>query len=89
MPEPLSDASIDVEFMYAEWKRLHCGPRDMIELMRLKPRWKVFLRVPWLWWSHYTTARAYTTCLRSAMLATLFARAFVQMSFITSRNRHA
>jgi hypothetical protein len=85
MSEPLPD----VEFLYAEWKRLHCGQRDLIQLLRLRPRWKVYLRVPWLWCSHYATARTYTTRLRSAMLATLFSRAFVQMSSIASRNANA
>ncbi len=76
MSQPLTDASADPEVLYAEWKRLHCCPRYMVSLVR-KPRWKTFLLVPWLWWSHYSTARRHTTCFRSARMATLFAWAFM------------
>ena len=63
------------EFLYAEWKRLHCGPRDMVKLWR-KPRWKAALSIPWLWWSHYRVARAYATTYQAAELATIFVWAF-------------
>lgn len=78
MSEPLQSPAADdeVAFLYAEWKRLHCGPRRMIALRR-KPLWKAALSVPWLWWSHYSTARSHTTRFRSAMIATLFVWAFV------------
>ena len=72
----MGSANGEVDFLYAEWKRLHCGPRDML-LLRRKPLLRAALSVPWLWWSHYTTARSYTTRYRSAMMATLFAWAFL------------
>ena len=71
-----TDANDEVALLYAEWKRLHCGPGDM-PVMRRRPRWQAALCSPWLWWSHYATARSYATPYRSAMLATLFTWAFV------------
>ena len=66
----------EVESMYDQWKRLHCGPRRMVVLMR-KPYWKKVLSVPWLWWSHFGVARQRTSVTQSARLATLFVCAFL------------
>ena len=66
----------DVESMYEQWKRLHCGTRRMVVLAR-KPYWKKVLHVPWLWWSHYTVCRVRMGVYQSARLATLFVWAFL------------
>lgn len=66
----------DIESMYEQWKRLHCGPRRLMALVR-KPYWKKVLSVPWLWWSHFGVARQRTSVIRSARLATLFVWAFL------------
>ena len=70
------DAAV-VENIYAEWKRLHCGPRSLATILK-KPRWKVFFLLPWLWQSHFRTAVRHTTVYEAARLATLFAWAFWQ-----------
>ena len=66
----------EVESMYGQWKRLHCGPRRMVVLVR-KPYWRKVLSVPWLWWSHFVVARQRTSVIQSAGLATLFVWAFL------------
>jgi hypothetical protein len=66
----------DVGILYEEWKRLHCGPREMVTLCR-KPKWKAVFSVPWLWWSHFGVACQYTTTVQAARLATLFVWAFL------------
>ena len=63
--------------LYDEWKRLHCGPRRMVSLIR-KPYWKKVLSVPWLWWTHFGTACQHATVFQSARLATLFVWAFLK-----------
>ena len=67
----------DVGLLYDEWKRLHCGPRRMVSLIR-KPYWKKVLSVPWLWWTHFGTACQHATVFQSAGLATLFVYAFLK-----------
>lgn len=62
--------------MYDQWKRLHCGPRSLAVLIR-KPRWKMALSSPWLWWSHYTVCRKRMGVYKAARLATLFVWAFL------------
>lgn len=66
----------EVESMYEQWKRLHCGPRSLAVLIR-KPRWKMALSSPWLWWSHYTVCRKRMGVYKAARLATLFVWAFL------------
>lgn len=67
----------DVGLLYDEWKRLHCGPRRMVSMIR-KPYWKKVLSVPWLWWTHFGTACQHATVFQSARLATLFVWAFLR-----------
>ena len=74
----------DIEWMYEQWKRLYCGPRRLVALVR-KPYWKKVLSVPWLWWSHFGVARQRTSVIRSARLATLFVWAFLTCSGGTTR----
>lgn len=62
---------MDIELLYNEWSRLHCGPREMVALIR-KPLWRRALSVPRLWRSHYCVARRYTGVYQSARLASLF-----------------
>ena len=70
--------------VYSEWKRLHCGTREIVRLCS-KPTWRKILSTPWLWWSHFMVARRHATVFQSARIATLFVRAFLTLGSVSKR----
>jgi hypothetical protein len=67
-----------VSEIYDEWKRRErCGSSQVVSLLR-RPRWKMVLLVPWLWFSHFIAATKFTTTYQAARLATFFVVAFWQ-----------
>jgi len=66
----------DVGLLYDEWKRLYCGPRRIVSLIR-RPYWKKVLSVPWMWWSHFWLACQYMGVFQAARMATLFVWSFL------------
>ena len=64
--------------VYEEWKRRErCGSSQVVSLLR-RPRWKLVLLTPWLWFSHFIAATKFTTTYQAARLATFFVVAFWQ-----------